>query len=162
MPQWQRARRYLVVRSVIIRRRRDRNLLTIDERVEDRHGAVGDTSVWVNLLEHWDEKSANCFRRERVSVMNEGSNPLSVVSRCCGRAKAPENGRDWDEDLDRTFVDVRRVCLLASLCSLFLVTSRRGLLASFLLLGGGLGGRCLRGGLLLSCGFGRHFGKLGG
>jgi len=25
---------------------------TIDERVQDRHGSVGDTSVWVNLLEN--------------------------------------------------------------------------------------------------------------
>ena len=25
--------------------------LTIDERVQDGHGTVGDTSVWVNLLE---------------------------------------------------------------------------------------------------------------
>lgn len=24
---------------------------TIDERVENRHGSVGDTSIWVDLLE---------------------------------------------------------------------------------------------------------------
>lgn len=61
----------------------------------------------------------------------------------------------------RTFVDVGRVGLLASLGSLLLVTSRGGLLAGFLLLGGGLGGRCLGGGLLLCCGFGRHFEVVG-
>lgn len=30
---------------------------TVDERVQDGHGTVGDASVWVNLLEDWREMS---------------------------------------------------------------------------------------------------------
>lgn len=30
---------------------------TIDERVEDRHGTVGDTGIWVNLLQDCDLKN---------------------------------------------------------------------------------------------------------
>lgn len=32
-----------------------RIVLTVDERVEDGHGAVGDTSVGVDLLQDWVE-----------------------------------------------------------------------------------------------------------
>lgn len=28
----------------------------VDERVEDRHGTVGDTGVWVDLLENWKKR----------------------------------------------------------------------------------------------------------
>ena len=31
----------------------------VDERVQDGHGAVGDTSVWVDLLEDWRRKDAS-------------------------------------------------------------------------------------------------------
>ena len=60
-------------------------------------------------------------------------------------------------DWDRTFVDVGRVRLLAGLSALLLLSSCGGLLSSFLLLGWGLAGWGLGGGLLLCCGFGRHF-----
>jgi len=81
---------------------------------------------------------------------------LEAESLCCGRAKCFENDATSKKWI-RTFVDVRRVCLLARLRTLLLVTGRGGLLASFLLLGGGLGCGGLGGGLLLCCGFGRHF-----
>jgi hypothetical protein len=66
-------------------------------------------------------------------LMDEGSSGLKVVPRCCGRAKCFENdatSRKWI----RTFVDVGRVGLLASLGSLLLVTSRGSLLSGLLLL----------------------------
>lgn len=38
----------------------------VDERVQDGHGAVGDTSVGVDLLEDWmNAKSAPCFHVTR-------------------------------------------------------------------------------------------------
>jgi len=58
---------------------------------------------------------------------------------------------------DHTFVDVRGICLLASLGALLLVTGCGGLLASILLLGGSLLGWSLcSGGLLLSGTLWRH------
>lgn len=57
---------------------------------------------------------------------------------------------------DHTFVNVRRVRLLARLRPLLLVTSRSSLLSSLLLLSGGLGCGCLAGGLLLGGGLWWH------
>ena len=51
MPRSPRARRYL---SHAIRKRDATavpNQLTVDEGIQDGHGAVGDTGVWVDLLE---------------------------------------------------------------------------------------------------------------
>lgn len=64
--------------------------------------------------------------------------------------------RDFVEKQAHTFVDVRGVGLLARLGALLLLASCGSLLAGFLLLSGGLGGRCLGGGLLLGGGFRRH------
>lgn len=53
MPQLQRARRYL---SHTIRTEDATKIphkLTIDEGVQDGHGAVGDTGIWVDLLEDY-------------------------------------------------------------------------------------------------------------
>jgi hypothetical protein len=68
-----------------------------------------------------------------------------------------QNNATWRLGRDHTFVDVRRVGFLARLGALLLLTSGGGLLSSFLLLSGGLAGWGLGGGLLLCCGFGRHF-----
>lgn len=65
--------------------------------------------------------------------------------------------RDFGVGGARTFVDVRRVGLLARLGALLLVARGSGLLAGLLLLSGCLGSRCLGGGLLLCCGLGSHF-----
>lgn len=49
-PQLRRARRYLIdVRRLSARW--ESRILTVDERVQDGHGTVGDTSVGVDLLE---------------------------------------------------------------------------------------------------------------
>ena len=111
-----------------------RRKLTVDERIQDGHGTVGDTGVRVDLLEDWRVVSKMSPRSRRVKSKRVGRG--SVL----------------------TLVDVRGVGLLAGLGALLLVTAGGGLLAGILLLrclggsGGGLGG-----GLLVS-GLGRHFG----
>lgn len=52
--QLRHARRYLIHKLVFNKTRRVRERHTIDERVQDGHGTVGDTSIWVNLLENCD------------------------------------------------------------------------------------------------------------
>ena len=39
------------------------NSLTIDERVQDRHRTVGDTGVWVDLLQHCEDASVIVGKR---------------------------------------------------------------------------------------------------
>lgn len=100
---------------------------TVDERVQDRHGVLGDTSVRVNLLEDYLHKvRSRCFE----------------VRKKCSRL---------------TLVDVRAVGLVARVGALLLATRGSSLLAGILLLGslGGSGGS-LRGGLLVSS-LGSHF-----
>lgn len=49
--------------------------LTVDERVQDGHGTVGDTGVWVDLLEDW---------KRRVSIRdlkNKGRDPMKLGSK---------------------------------------------------------------------------------
>lgn len=112
-------------------------MLTVDERVQDGHGTVGNTSVGVDLLQDW--KTADV---------------------------SPKVAFGADRDLQRrktrqlTLVDVGGVGLLARLGALLLLASGGGLLAGILLLGslGGSGGG-LGGGLLV--GLGRHFEKTG-
>jgi hypothetical protein len=102
------------------------------------------------------EESVKCFwNGRRDSVLMDGVKWI----RCRNVMNAPCFGTDaTSRKWSHTFVDVRRVCLLARLGALLLVTGRGGLLASFLLLGRSLGCGGLGGGLLLCCGFGRHFG----
>lgn len=49
----------------------DRTRHTVDERVQDGHGTVGDTSVRVNLLEDWrngvSDASLRCERKREES-----------------------------------------------------------------------------------------------
>ena len=47
----------------------DHKSLTIDERVQDRHRTVGDTGVWVDLLQHYEDASVIVEKR-RVVQMN--------------------------------------------------------------------------------------------
>jgi hypothetical protein len=94
--------------------------------------------------------------KTRQEIDGRSRSSLELMSRCCWRDPMDRNNATWK--LRYTFVDVGRVGLLARLCALLLVTSCCGLLASFLLLSGGLRGWGLAGGLLLCCGFGRHFG----
>jgi hypothetical protein len=87
---------------------------TVDEGVQDGHGTVGDTGVWVNLLEDWGQNALAFDQRER---MRDG----------CGCAER------------LTLVDVGRVGLLSGLGALLLLARwGGGLLASLLLLGWGL------------------------
>ena len=53
MPQLRRARRYLDQSQNLMMRSRwmMRSKLTVHEGVEDGHGTVGDTGIWVDLLE---------------------------------------------------------------------------------------------------------------
>lgn len=63
MPQLQRARRYLCYAIRIGDGTVIRNRPTIDEGIQDRHGAVGNTGIWVDLLE-------DCRRHVRIiSIM---------------------------------------------------------------------------------------------
>jgi hypothetical protein len=39
----------------------DSDVHTVDERVQDGHGAVGDTSVRMDLLEDWSEQLVNVW-----------------------------------------------------------------------------------------------------
>lgn len=51
-------------------------MLTVDKGVQDRHGSVGDTGIWVNLLEDLVDVGA-------VGLLSRlGS--LLLVSRWCG------------------------------------------------------------------------------
>ena len=101
---------------------------TVDERVQDRHGTVGDTSVGVDLLQDW---------------------------KTCQKTRS-KIATGFSEMGKQTLVDVRRVSLLARLGALLLVTRGGSLLAGILLLRG-LGGSSgsLGGGLLVGS-FGRH------
>jgi hypothetical protein len=85
--------------------------------------------------------------------------PKEKIGRGSG-SKTRSDDENWSSRR-RTFVDVGRVSLFPGLSTLLLLARRsgRGLLASLLLLSGGLasGGLSTSAGLLL-CGFGRHFG----
>ena len=118
--------------------------LTIDEGVEDGHGTVGNTSIWVNLLQDW-----NTTRQQEL----EGELMPLLQSRKAQRCEAA-----WTRK--PTFVNVGGVGLLPSLASLLLLTrwGRSGFLAGLLLVGRSLTGWGLAtsGGFLFSS-FGRHF-----
>ena len=43
----------------------DHSSLTVDERVQDRHRTVGDTGVWVDLFQHYEDASVIVGRRMR-------------------------------------------------------------------------------------------------
>jgi hypothetical protein len=92
----------------------------VDEGVQDGHGAVGDTSVWVHLLEDWSK---------HVSVSD-------------GFWKSGNYG----EVEARTLVDVGAVGLLPGLGALLLLAGGSGLLAGLFLLGRSLASWCLAGG----------------
>lgn len=97
----------------------------VDEGVQDGHGTVGDTGVWVNLLEDWKTK--------RVSELGRGWNAHQM--------------RRANEVRSHTLVDVRAVSLLAGLGALLLLASwGGGLLAGLLLLSRSLASWCLAGG----------------
>ena len=105
---------------------------TVDERVKDGHGTVGNTSVWVNLLE-------DC----------RGALGASSQKLC-----------DKSQQRKLTLVDVGAVGLLAGLGSLLLLARwGGGLLASLFLLSWGLSACwCLSGsGWGLCRSLGSHF-----
>jgi hypothetical protein len=85
----------------------DQAMLTVHEGVEDGHGAVGDTSVWVHLLE-------DCRKRRVSNDSNEKEQRMKQSSSC-----------DWfGSDCDdgwRTLVDVGAVGLLPGLGALLLL-----------------------------------------
>jgi hypothetical protein len=111
--------------------------LTVDEGVQDGHGAVGDTSVRVDLLE-------DCGLNLSQHVLAKRRGWAKHVRKDASKARL-------------TLVDVRRVRLLAGLGALLLVTAGGSLLAGILLLRSlGGSGRGLGGGLLVS-GLGSHF-----
>lgn len=56
-PRWRHAQRYLGEMLELEIHCRGADQLTIDERVQNGHGTVGDTSVGVNLLEDWIDAS---------------------------------------------------------------------------------------------------------
>ena len=110
----------------------------------------------------WGLKSKKlvCIHNPRRDLrLVDGPQCWRSVSRCCCDAiKLAPKQRDLKSDWIRTFVDVGRVCLLAGLGALLLVSSCCGLLSSFLLLSGCLSWRLAGGGLLLCCGLWWHFG----
>ena len=137
----------------------DHGSLTIDERVQDRHSTVGDTGIWVDLLQHYEDASVIVEKRMRIrdepaQTGFNGPERIDVIEQT-----RSEGGEDREIS---TFVNVRRVSLLSCLVALLLVASRRrGLLASlFLLCRCFSASRCLSagGGGLLFSSFGRHFG----
>lgn len=101
------------------------SLPTIDEGVEGGHGALGDTSVRVDLLEHYTIQVSKTRQQNRTAMKRR-----------------------------RTLEDVGRVSLLSGLGALLLVARARGssLLAGLLLLSGSFASRGLAAGrgLLLS------------
>ena len=142
-PQWPHARRCLVAISDWSRwvQHVDRIQHTVDERVQNRHGTVGDTSIGVHLLQDW----VGLAKKVRGQTSNQRVDQV-----------ASESGKQ----MQLTLVDVRRVRLLPGLGALLLVTTGGSLLAGILLLRclGGSGGS-LGGGLLVS-GLGGHFGGI--
>ena len=108
-------------------------MLTVHEGVEDGHGAVGDTGVWVHLLEDCGKRRVSNESDEKVQWMKQSSSCDWFGSDCDG---------GW-----RTLVDVGAVRLLPGLGALLLLARGGGsLLASLLLLSGSLAGWCLSGG----------------
>ena len=142
MPQWRHARRCLChVR--LSAKYASWTRLTVDERVQDGHCSVGDTSVRVNLLE-------NC---RCISEPSSNERATKDKTRC-----------PWRHAMRQlTLVDVGAVGLLAGLARLLLLSrGSGGLLSSLLLLGRSLSaswGLAASAGLLLSslgshlCGF---------
>ena len=135
----------------------DHKPLTIDERVQDRHRTVGDTGVWVDLLQHYEGASA--IVGKGMSSPDEHAHKGFIKparGEVIGRSEGGEDRKIC------TFVNVRGVSLLSRLVALLLIASRRrGLLASlFLLCRRFSASRCLSasGGGLLFSGFGRHSG----
>ena len=59
MPQWRHARRYLKVRIRFDRGKRTKDQRTVDERVQDGHGTVRDTGIWVDLLQNYTRRVSN-------------------------------------------------------------------------------------------------------
>jgi hypothetical protein len=49
------------VSALQIGSRCDSDMHTVDERVQDGHGAVGDTGVGVDLLKNWSQQLANVW-----------------------------------------------------------------------------------------------------
>ncbi len=48
-------------------------MLTVHERIEDGHGTVGDTSIWVHLLEDWKKRrvSNDSNQEEAIDEPNQ-------------------------------------------------------------------------------------------
>lgn len=138
----------------------------VDERVQDRHGTVGDTSVGVDLLEDCFDVSNWMPNENEVAWYYAPNAPLFAMTRQGKHQMESRKETRYDERNDGTdchkltLVDVRGVGLLAGLGALLLVTRSSSLLAGILLLGG-LGGssRGLGGSGLLVSGLGRHFGE---
>ena len=53
MPQSRRARRYLDFQVTFDTKHSFQSRHTVDKRIEDRHGAIGDTSIRVDLLQDY-------------------------------------------------------------------------------------------------------------
>ena len=107
-------------------------MLTVHEGVEDGHGAVGDTGIWVHLLEDCKKRRVSNDSDQEAQLMKQSSSCDWFASDCDG----------W-----RTLVDVRAVGLLPGLGALLLLARGGGsLLACLLLLGGSLASWCLTGG----------------
>src|SRR6478752_3054105 len=57
---------------------------TVDKRVQDGHGTVGDTSVRVDLLEDWRCKSVNALPKQDAIEMGIGTHPCR-----CKKSRSP-------------------------------------------------------------------------
>lgn len=66
MPQWQRARRYLEA-ALDMPMPDDLGQLTINKGVQDRHSAVGNTGIGVNLFQHYSRRVSDIQAKERDS-----------------------------------------------------------------------------------------------
>jgi len=59
------------------------SMRTVDEGVQDGHGAVGDTGVWVDLLEDWSGNVSSCFHLKTRQGIDRSRSGLELMSRCC-------------------------------------------------------------------------------
>lgn len=59
--------------------------LTVDEGVQDRHGAVGDTGVGVDLLEDWIRVSAKIASNSKRCILVTGRRKRRVRDRILQR-----------------------------------------------------------------------------
>lgn len=72
-------------------RRRVKWLLTVDEGVQDGHGAVGDTGVRVNLLQHCRSNRVSMLQKgkKRRVTMNEWKSRVTTHPCRCRRSMSP-------------------------------------------------------------------------